>query len=57
VNAQTKRKRGKDPLGPDSELGSRLRALYSLVESEPIPSALIKLLEKLDEAEKRSDGE
>jgi hypothetical protein len=58
VNAQSKPpKRGKDPLGPDSEIGSRLRALYSQVEKEPIPMALIELLEKLDEVEKGGRNE
>lgn len=42
-----------DPLDPHGEIGSRLRALYAEVESEPIPAQLIDLLEKLDEAEKQ----
>lgn len=44
--------RRKDPLGPDSEIGSRLRAIYSDIEREPIPADLIELLERLDEAER-----
>jgi hypothetical protein len=51
---QRPRRRRKDPLGPDGEIGSRLRALYSEVEQEPIPSELVELLEKLSEAERRS---
>lgn len=47
------RARRKDPLGPESEIGARLRALYAEVESEPIPSGLIDLLEQLGEAERR----
>jgi hypothetical protein len=43
--------RRKDPLGPDGEIGSRLRELYSEFEKEPIPMQLIDLLEKLSEAE------
>jgi hypothetical protein len=40
------RARRKDPLGPDGEIGARLRALYAEVEQEPIPADLIDLLEK-----------
>ncbi len=47
------RPRRPDPLGPDSEIGSRLRELYAEVESEPLPARLIALLEQLDEAERR----
>ncbi len=43
----------KDPLGPDSEIGSRLRALYAADALEPIPSDLLDLLEQLDAAERR----
>ncbi len=48
------RTRRKDPLGPESEIGTRLRALYAEVEREPIPSGLIDLLEQLGEAERRA---
>lgn len=47
--------RGAGPLGPDSEIGARLRALYAEVEQQPIPSDLIDLLEQLDEAERREE--
>jgi hypothetical protein len=50
---QRSRARRKDPLGPDGEIGTRLRALYAEVEQEPIPADLIDLLERLDEAERR----
>ena len=52
----TRRQRGrrKDPLGPDSDIGLRLRALYSEFENEPIPTQLIDLLEKLSEAEAKA---
>lgn len=46
-------RRRKDPLGPDSELGARLRALYARFEEEPIPADIIDLLERLDDAERR----
>lgn len=48
------KQRRKDPLSPDGEIGSRLRALYAEIEREPIPMELIDLLEKLSEAERRS---
>lgn len=48
------RGRRKDPLGPDSEIGWRLRELYAAVENEPIPTTLIDLLEKLSEAEAKA---
>ncbi len=47
--------RGGGALGPDSEIGARLRALYAEVEQQPIPSDLIDLLEQLDEAERREE--
>ena len=48
------RARRKDPMGPDGEIGARLRALFAEVEQEPIPADLIDLLERLDEAERRN---
>ena len=48
------RLRRKDPLGPDGVIGSKLRALYSEVEREPIPIQLIELLERLSEAEAKA---
>lgn len=41
-----------DPLDPHSEIGSKLRTLYSDLVEEPIPLSLIELLERLDQAEK-----
>jgi len=41
---------------PHDEIGIRLRALYSEIESQPIPKDLIALLERLDEAEKGGGG-
>ena len=38
-------------LGPTSDIGAKLRALYSSVQDEGIPKHLLDLLEKLDEAE------
>ncbi len=50
-----------DPLDPHGEIARRLRALYAADSQEPIPSDLIALLERLDEAEmgtrQPSDGQ
>ncbi len=53
---QPRRARGRrrDPLGPDGEIGTRLRALYGEGEREPIPMKLIDLLEQLSEAERKA---
>jgi hypothetical protein len=44
-------RRNDDGLGPTSDIGARLRALFGAVQDEPIPDRLIDLLEKLDQAE------
>jgi len=41
-----------DGLGPTSDIGSRLRALYGAVQDEGVPDQLLDLLEKLDSAER-----
>lgn len=43
-----------DELGPNSEIGSKLRALYSSIQDETIPDRFLDLLEKLDQAERKS---
>ncbi|MEO5806363.1 NepR family anti-sigma factor [Devosia sp.] len=40
-----------DGLGPNTDIGSRLRALYGSVQDEGVPDQLLDLLEKLDSAE------
>lgn len=40
-----------DGLGANSDIGSRLRALYGAVQDEGVPGQLLDLLEKLDSAE------
>ncbi|MBP7000363.1 NepR family anti-sigma factor [Amaricoccus sp.] len=45
--------RRKKLLGPESEIGARLREFYTELEREPIPSEIIELLERLDEVERR----
>lgn len=49
--AKTTRPPAGDPLDPHGEIARRLRALYAADSQEPIPSDLIALLERLDEAE------
>lgn len=49
------RRRGRDDgLGPNSDIGTRLRALYGAVQEETIPAKLLDLLEQLDAAESAS---
>ena len=43
-----------DGLGPTSDIGAKLRALYGAVQDEGIPEKILDLLEKLDQAEKQS---
>lgn len=43
--------RADDGLGPNTDIGSRLRALYGSVQDEGVPENLLDLLEKLDSAE------
>jgi hypothetical protein len=49
------RRRREDGLGPNSDIGNKLRALYGAVQNEDIPSTLIDLLEQLDAAEKQAE--
>ena len=43
--------RADDGLGPNTDIGARLRALYGAVQDEGVPDQLLDLLEKLDSAE------
>lgn len=47
-------RRSDDGLGPNSDIGNKLRALYGAVQGEEIPSKLIDLLEQLDAVEKQA---
>jgi hypothetical protein len=49
------RRRGDEGLGPNSDIGAKLRALYGAVQEEPIPERILDLLEKLDQAELKTD--
>ena len=46
-------RRGDDALGPNSDIGMKLRALYSAVQDETIPDKFLELLERLDQAEQQ----
>jgi hypothetical protein len=47
-------RRKDDGLGPNSDIGNKLRALYGAVQSEGVPARLLDLLEQLDEVEKQA---
>lgn len=49
-------RRMEDGLGPTSDIGAKLRALYGAVQDEGIPERLLDLLEKLDQAEQQSNA-
>lgn len=51
VNQERMKMQLDDGLGPTSDIGSRLRALYGAVQEEGVPDQLLDLLEKLDNAE------
>ncbi|AIJ68624.1 NepR family anti-sigma factor [Brucella suis] len=44
----------KDILGPNCEVGLKLKALYASIQDETIPDQFLDLLEKLDQAEQES---
>jgi len=48
---RTQAGRADDGLGPNTDIGNRLRALYGAVQDEGVPDQLLDLLEKLDGAE------
>ncbi|MGB3339527.1 MAG: NepR family anti-sigma factor [Devosia sp.] len=48
---RTQAGRAEDGLGPNTDIGARLRALYGAVQEEGVPEQLLDLLEKLDSAE------
>ncbi len=50
-NSSARLQRDEDGLGPTSDIGVRLRALYGAVQDEGIPDKFLDLLEKLDAAE------
>ena len=48
------RRRSDDGLGPNSDIGNKLRALYGAVQDEGIPDKLLQLLDRLDEVEQQN---
>jgi len=49
------RRRGLDDgLGPNSDIGMKLRVLYGAVQDETIPDKFLELLEKLDQVERQA---
>jgi hypothetical protein len=50
----TIRRRLDDGLGPNSDIGNKLRALYGAVQDEGIPDKLLQLLDRLDEVERQN---
>ncbi|WP_407975799.1 NepR family anti-sigma factor [Brucella pseudogrignonensis] len=44
----------KDILGPNCEVGLKLKALYTSIQDESIPDRFLDLLEKLDQVEQES---
>ena len=48
---RTQAARADDGLGPNTDIGARLRALYGAIQDEGVPEQLLDLLEKLDSAE------
>jgi hypothetical protein len=48
------RRSGGDGLGPNSDIGAKLRAFYGAVQDQPIPDKFLDLLEKLDQVEAAS---
>ena len=49
-----RRRHQDDGLGPNSDIGNKLRALYGAVQEEGIPDKLPDLLDRLDEVERQS---
>lgn len=47
------RRQRDDGLGPNSDIGNKLRALYGAVQEEGIPDKLLQLLDRLDEVERQ----
>jgi hypothetical protein len=49
-------RRHEEGLGPNSDIGRKLRALYSAVQEETIPDKFLELLEKLDQVEQQGEA-
>lgn len=55
-NRNSPRSPKKDELGPNCEVGSKLRALYTSIQDETIPDRFLDLLEKLDQIEQQTNS-
>ncbi len=54
AEVQASRRVQKDILGPNCEIGMKLKALYASIQDETIPDKFLDLLEKLDQAEQEN---
>ncbi|MBB5704196.1 hypothetical protein FHS76_004112 [Ochrobactrum daejeonense] len=54
AGVKSSRRLQKDILGPNCEVGLKLKALYTSIQDETIPDRFLDLLEKLDQAEQES---
>lgn len=52
--AMARPRRGDSGLGPNSDIGARLRDFYGRIQEEAIPDRFLDLLEKLDQVEQKS---
>jgi hypothetical protein len=50
-------RRGEDVLGPNTDIGMKLRALYGAVQEETIPDKFLELLERLDQVEQQDKSD
>ncbi|MDX3929582.1 MAG: NepR family anti-sigma factor [Shinella sp.] len=41
---------------PNGVIGRKLKSFYDVIETEQVPDKLLDLLEKLDEAERKTSG-
>lgn len=48
-------RRSDDGLGPNSDIGARLRQLYGQILDEGIPDKFLDQLERLERAEEKTD--
>jgi hypothetical protein len=52
-----RRARGSEILGPNSEIGRKLRQYYDEISSDEVPDRFAELLSRLEHAESPSDKE
>lgn len=53
ADGQKKASRAEDPLGPNSEIGRKLKQYYENLVSDPVPERFQELLEQLEEREQQ----